>query len=283
MSEGIFQGAVAPVSSSEIHYCTRAKYYVQADGTRRLAAVQTMSRPVFRLPGFEEIKKPTDKAGYRALFERLDKAADEEEQAANVERATRRARINVFDILMCNPDLDTFCTFTYSPEKVDRFSYEECYGALRPWLSNRVQRRGLKYVIVYEYHPSSGALHFHSVMNSTALDLVRARSKSGRAMSREGMPLYNIRDWPLGWTTAQIIGKADEDHTKVSKYLFKYMGKQQVKIGGRYALHGGELARPVYEYGETAAEFMPLDNRPVYTKEVEILGGSVHYLEHTFI
>ncbi len=217
------------------------------------------------------------------ISKQLDNLIDEEEQRQNINRATRRAKTSIFDIVMCNPELDTFCTFTYAPEAVDRFDYEACYALLRPWLSNRVQRADLRYVIVYEYHPSSRALHFHALMNSSALKLERARTPSGRAMSKDGKPIYNVRDWPFGFTTAQIIGDSETDHTKVSKYVFKYMGKGQVKIGGRYALHGGKLRMPVYLYGDSVEEFMPPDIRPCHTKEVKVLNGTVDYVEHSFI
>ncbi len=211
--------------------------------------------------------------------------ADTVEKTADIMRAPRRAKVNVFDIIMCNPELDTFCTFTYAPDKVeDRFDYTACYDLLRPWLSNRVQRNGLLYVITFEEHPSSGALHFHAVMNSSALKLERARyEKTGRPVSRKGKPLYHIVDWPLGFTTAQVIGGTEDDRTAVSKYIFKYMSKTNKKIGGRYALTGGKLRHPMYTYGDSIDALIPADAVSLFTRSVKLCGGAVKYESRHYI
>lgn len=146
----------------------------------------------------------------------------------DVERATRRARKNAFDMIMCNHDLDTFATFTYSPDAVDdKASYDECYKYLNTWLSNRVQRRGLMYVCVPE-RTKRGDIHFHAIMNSSALNLEAAYSpKTGRQLTHHGNPLYNVTDWKRGFTSAELIHqRADGENEReaVSKYIFKYMG-----------------------------------------------------------
>lgn len=270
-------------TKSDLFHPVRAKYFVMPDGTYRLSCVQYLSTCKFHPDGWELRESATAKS--KRLFDEIDRLDEEdEEKHGNHERATRRARIRAFDYIMCNPDLDTFCTFTYAPQSVDRYSYDECYAVLRPWLSNRVQRAGLKYVICYEKHPTSGALHFHALMNSGALNLIRARyANTGRVMSREGKPLYNIADWAVGFTTAQIIGDGEDEHTKVSKYIYKYMGKGQEKIGGRYFLAGGDLREPVYFYGDKPKDFFPEGAQPLHTKTVRLCEGAVEYAEYSFI
>ena len=276
-------------TSVDLYHPVRAKYFIMPDGTARLSCVQYLSTCKFHPEGWELREDPNAKS--KRVFDELDRLNEDEEGSPDDEkiglpvRAIRRARLRAFDYIMCNPDLDTFCTFTYAPERVsDRYDYGACYDLLRPWLSNRVQRAGLKYVICYEKHPTSGALHFHALMNSSALKLVRARyPKSGRAISRQGKPLYNISDWPFGFTTAQIIGEAEDDHTKVSKYIYKYMGKGQCKIGGRYFLAGGDLREPVYFYGDKPEDFFPEGVQPKHTKMVRLCDGAVEYVEYSFI
>lgn len=276
----------APVfgaTQGDLYHPVRAKYFVMPDGTYKLSCVQYLSTCKFHPEGWELREDPNAKS--RRLFEAVERLDEVDQEGHGCpERATRRARIRAFDYIMCNPDLDTFATFTYAPDKADRFDYADCYGALRPWLSNRVQRQGLKYVICYEQHPTSGALHFHALMNSSALRLERARyASTGRVMSREGKPLYNIADWALGFTTAQIIGDAEDDHTKVSKYIYKYMGKGQAKIGGRYFLAGGDLREPVYFYGDKPEDFFPGGEQPRHTKTVRLCDGAVEFAEYSFI
>lgn len=275
------QGTLVKAPLSGVKHCARAKYVPMPDGSFRLVMVQCFSVPTFRSSGWEDGERGK-KSGVSVELD-----DDEIESAldgyANVERATRRAKINAFDIIMCNPTLDTFATFTYKPDdELDKSSYDECYKKLGVWLSNRVQRRGLQYVIVPERH-KSGDIHFHGILNSSALDLERAYSpKSGRPLKSGGKPVFNLNDWKMGFSTAQIIGGEGEDREKVAKYVFKYMGKQTgQKIGGRYCLIGGQnLARPRYVYGDSAEELIG-DQTARFDREVKI--GDLEYREYSFI
>jgi hypothetical protein len=38
------------------------------------------------------------------------------------------------------------------------------------------------------------------------------------------------------------------DREKVARYISKYITKTLEKVGGRYYLHGGALAQPLFEY-----------------------------------
>lgn len=244
-------------------YC-RAKYYRTPEGEEKLVQVQSLSIPSFRRPGFEEV----DSEEAERLFEEAEEeptASDdippeESEQWKNRMRALRRAKINAFDKILANPDLDTFCTFTVSPETVkDRTSWDDVYRALRVWLSNRVTRSDLKYVICPERH-KAGGIHFHGILNRSALNLIPAyHPQTGQALTHRGNPLYNIADFRLGFTSAEKIQCETIDREKVAKYIFKYMGKQgaEGRIGGRYALIGGRLQSPYYKYGDDLEEFMP--------------------------
>lgn len=257
-------------------YNARAKYIPNKDGELVLAMVQGFSFPMFNPDGVEDQKKGKNERSREENDENGDNFAD-------IERATRRAKINAFDKILCNHDLDTFATFTYSPDSVaDKSSWENCYNHLKVWLSNRVTRNGLKYVVVPERH-KSGAIHFHGIMNSSALRLVRARSaKSGRALSHNGNPLYNIDDWSYGFSSAEIIKSGAEDRTKVAKYIFKYMGKQTgQKIGGRYMLSGGDLVTPTFLYDDSVDTFTAA-TPPIYSREVD-LGDGKKYYEYSYI
>ncbi len=238
--------------------------------------VQSFSRQAFLPEGWEALDKP-------AKREERDIERSESDPLANVIRATRRAKVEAFDIILCNHDIDTFATLTYAPERVgDKCSYDECYEALRPWLSNRVQRKGLKYVIAPERH-KSGAIHFHMLANSSALRMEQAMSPyTGKPLKHDGNLLFNLPDWDYGFTSAEIIRGSENDREAVAKYIFKYMGKQAgEKIGGRYFLHGGAMVRPHYEYGNDAREFFG-GEIPTNSREVEAVPGVV-YREWSFI
>ncbi len=272
-------------SSDAIHHRARAKYIPQKDGSMKLVSVQHFTQPRFCEKGWETSDWERD-----ALPIAPEEAPEDAPQVpaepdqANIERASRRAKLNAFDTILCNHDLDTFATFTYRPDnELDKASYEGCYDILKPWLSNRVQRRGLKYVIVPERH-KSGDIHFHGIMNSAALRMEQAISpKTGKFLTRNGLPIYNLTDWKAGFSTAQIIGTGEVDREKVAKYIFKYMGKQcGSRIGGRYALIGGaNVVKPVYAYGDSIADFID-DQTHVYKREVQVTDTLV-YTEVSFV
>lgn len=274
-------------SKENITHPVRAKYYPMPDGTFRLASVQAFNAPRFREEGWEERQKRTD-VRFSAWTdeEKEDAETGRESSTFDVERATRRARKNAFDIIMCNHDLDVFATFTYSPEAVEnKASYAECYRYLNAWLSNRVQRHGLKYVCVPE-RTKAGDIHFHAIMNSTALKLRLAHSPhTGRQLTHNGNPLYNVTDWTKGFTSAEFISQreaGEDERAAVSKYIFKYMGKQAgQKIGGRYCLIGGAVVRPTYVYGDSPDEFLG-EAVAAYRNHVEVGDGLV-YDEWSFI
>lgn len=273
-------------STGSTRYCARAKYYILPDGSYKLASIQKFNSPRFTPSGWETRRTNVRDESVPVSEEEIeDLESGREAAASDVERATRRARKNAFDMIMCNSDLDVFCTFTYSPERVsDKADYDECYRYLNTFLSNRVQRNGLKYVCVPE-RTRAGDIHFHAIMNSSALKLTAARNPhNGRALKHNGKQLYNIADWSRGFTSCEFItdaGTGADAREAVSKYIFKYMGKQQgQKIGGRYCLIGGELLKPVYVYADAPEELFD-GSQCLFSIRKEI--GDVVYEEYCYI
>lgn len=252
----------------------RAKYVPDYEnGGLRLASVCEFSRPVFNP---DQLVPSGDPCDYIPDPDRdRSTALTEEEKKANVRRSTHRAQLAVFDLAICNK-FDLFSTLTFAPESCDRESYEETYRLLRTWLSNRVQRKGLKYIAVPEYHPKSKtAIHFHMLSNSDPVDLI----DSGHW--RHEKKVYNIPSWQAGFSTAQYID-GDKSVDFCSKYVSKYMTKSNgQKIGGRYYLSGGDLIRPTYIYGESIDELLPDELTPKYTREISQDWGS--FREMSFI
>lgn len=263
-------------------YNAKATYYPSADGGLRLARVQVFSSPKFSEGCFDLNDQKPKKTEKTERFL-------EEPNPENVRRAARRARREAFDLIMCNPDLDVFVTVTYAPEKVsDKTSYDECYEKLRVWLSNGVQRRGLKYLCVPEL-TKAGDIHFHALMNQSALKLTEARHpETGRLIKQHGDQVYNVENWTCGFSTAQIIKQradGEDERLAVSKYIFKYMGKNLgAKIGGRYVLSGGDLAEPITVCGDGVWSFAGAEDiaaaRDCYSTEIE---GAGKYWEYNFL
>lgn len=277
------------VSEGAIRRAVRAKYYPQADGSLRLATIQAFSTPFFLPKGWEFDSPRSDHYDIPNDIEadEIGEDGDGEPKPGNQERARRRARIATYDLVMSNPQLDTFVTLTYAPEAVsDKADYAECYQKLRPFLSNSVQRQGLCYVGVPEL-TKKGDVHFHFLTNRDSLKLERALSpRTGRPLTHNRDPIYNVTNWKHGFTTAQLVRKRSEDDDERAacvKYVLKYIGKQNEMIGGRYYLSGGELARPIYKYGDTAEEFIKGESCTYdKTAQIQTEEGSIEYRLYSF-
>lgn len=209
------------------------------------------SKPVFNWGGFEPQNTSDKKPKYWSQTETEMEAeickAESKEKTPNGQ-ARARAYKRVFDYSYCNEGVfDLFITMTCDGTKVNRYDIDKVYwDKLRHFLDNRVQRKGLKYIIVPELH-KDGAVHFHGLINSSAVQL----KDSGHQIQKRGLSykkhIYNITDWKIGFTTAVRLSG---DQENVAKYITKYITKQTSggMIGGRYYYHGGQLLQPKYHY-----------------------------------
>lgn len=200
------------------------------------AVLETLytSRPVFNWGGFEPLKIKTQLSA--------SKYGEANEQSR------RRAYRKVFDYAACNDDVfDLFVTLTLDKQMVDRYDIQKVYPKLKAFLDHRVQRKGLAYLLVPELH-KDGAIHFHGLINSSAVQLKDSGKKYWkRNAPTRGQRIYNVTDWKLGFTTAV---KLKGDYENVCRYITKYVLKQSDggMIGGRYYYHGGQLKEPRYKY-----------------------------------
>ena len=252
-----------------IRYSTRLKYYGDD-----LAEIMMCNRAVFNPNGKSKCSSQRGKKKKNNCSnERLDteteavETEDDNKEASNdsLERSKRRARKNVFDYAMCNPDLNLFITFTLDQKKIDRFDYKNIVKKLNIWLDNRVRRKNLKYVLVAEHH-KNGAIHFHGLINESAVTL-----KDSGHVDKKGRQIFNVVDWGLGFSTAvRVYGQRGS----VCKYIVKYISKSTEKVGGRWYYSGGTLESPRYEYmGSTTIEdWQGLEGYESYTKRVEEIG-----------
>ena len=230
-----------PVDIISSHYNARMKLYPDGEGGLRPVELLALSKSSFNPDGWEPVRGESGFSGLAEPVTLPDEAAEAAEQRpADDRRSKRRSRAAVWDIINCNADLDAFVTLTLSPRSVDRYDYRQIVALLRGWLSNRVQRQALKYVLVPEHH-KDGAVHFHGLMNSGALAL----TPTGLYNDEWNRPVYRLGDYPHGRTQAVLIG---DDRERSARYCCKYISKSDERCGGRRYLHGGALALPEYRY-----------------------------------
>ena len=171
-----------------------------------------------------------------------------EQKEENVKRSRRRAIESVYEYIRNNTDLDCFVTLTLAQERQD---VDKLAAHLKEYLGKAVQRSGLKYVAVYEYHHDGKALHVHLLCNKSALQLRRAINYStGKKLSHQDKhghwhAIYNVSNWRYGYSTAI---KCYGNRIAIAKYVTKYVTKSEKKIRGRWYMHSHNIARPAHQY-----------------------------------
>ena len=152
------------------------------------------------------------------------------------EVSIKRTKKKVYDYAKSN-EWEWFVTFTFSPDKVNRYDYDECTKYLSKWF-NTLKRSSpaLSYLVVPEQH-KYGAYHFHGLFSGMnehqivwtgkyVIKRVRGlRSKFVRTKEK----IYKIGSYKLGWMTATRVREME----KVTSYITKYITKDMLN-----GLHG---------------------------------------------
>lgn len=273
--------------TSKILYNSMSKTYL--DGSKQIIIATS---PVFREPGWEEVEqKSSCKLHKKNIGQELEKIGPgignkkieevteivelsvwqleqmDERDKQNLERSMRRARVKVRDYCLSTP-MAWFCTLTLDPKKVDRYDVDAMTKRLNMWLNHMVTRKGLAYVMVPELH-KNGAIHYHALMTDAlevrdSATVIPPRGDRPRRpanfqqreawLQEGGQIVYNMEDWPYGFTTAIKLYTVDGSYEKAVNYVAKYITKghdamrSSGKVGGRWYYHGGKLGKPVREF-----------------------------------
>lgn len=245
------------------------------DETRRNAKVRILPngqvkvtafrRGVYREKGFEKIdfysfyeeqlnSRPVGTFEAEELRKKAENQIKERCEVFTRVDSLKRAKDKIFEISIANK-WDYMITLTLDKEKIDRYSPSEVKKYVCKWLYNRVQRHDLKYLIVPELH-SDGAIHFHGLCSGDLCFDFSGNYKipgSKKPVKESTLrkygynpddekikKVYNIRDFPYGFTTALSL---DDNIMAVSLYMTKYITKDLKKIFGNFYMAGGKIER----------------------------------------
>ena len=204
--------------------------------------------------------------GYEALeFHSLEQAELELQSPPKKERETespareradsfKRSKNAIFEIASAN-EWNYMVTFTVDKEKCNRYDREAVKKAFSGWLYDMAKRKGLKALIIPEFHKDK-AIHFHGLINN-ALDMqhsgtykIEGEKKPVKesTLRRRGLTpqaesvkdVFNVKGYKLGFSTAVPL---DGNVTKVSYYMTKYCTKDLEKIFGSYYFCVGKVKR----------------------------------------
>lgn len=241
-----------------VHENYFGKVYEYPDGKYDIIAC---NRPVFR-PASPKMDAKASIFGDVAVPAEPDPPQAGKEKAppkaSNIARAQSRARASVRRLALAN-QFTWFVTLTVDPQKIDSYDAEAVTRRLNQWLTNKVRRNGLAYILVPERH-QSGRIHYHGFFND-ALEVVdsgtismpgekrprRPKSKAQWAemLAAGGHVVYNLPAWTYGFTTAIALYG---EYSAAVGYVTKYIGKESEKIAGRWFYSGGELQKPVEKF-----------------------------------
>lgn len=111
-----------------------------------------------------------------------------------------------------------FCTFTFSPDIVDRYSYSDCFKLMQKFLQKlRDTVPSLDFCVVPELH-KDGAVHFHGLFSKELPVHHAGYFRNKKTGVREHV--YHIDNWP-SFNSATIV----KDSAKVVSYIIKYITK----------------------------------------------------------
>lgn len=151
-----------------------------------------------------------------------------------------RTKKTVYDIARANR-WEWFLTFTFAPDKVDRYNFDDCSRKMSFWLNNmRKKCPDMVYLVVPEQH-KDGAFHFHGLFsNCWRLDF----SFSGK-YDKSNRPIFNVGMYNFGFTTATRI----TDTRCAASYLCKYLTKDlcAVSVNRKRYWVSRNAARPEIE------------------------------------
>ena len=140
-----------------------------------------------------------------------------------------RAKKMVYDLARCN-EWEYFITFTFNPDKINSFDYDETSKAMSKWIKNNKYRHApdMRYVIVPELH-KSGRYHFHGMFsNMGSIKFVDSGKKD-----KSDRVIFNVGNYKLGFTTATQISSSNATALYIGKYITKELSAE-IKYKKRY-------------------------------------------------
>lgn len=208
------------------------------------------SKPLTDKPKSIPIVKSIEPAIPMTFEEIMERIAENERLKAeySLRSSVSRTR-NKIEQLSRSGNFQYFVTLTYSPEKIDRYDYDECIKKFTTWLQN-IKRKApnVQALFIPEFHTKNAkidengnsiyAVHFHGLMGQIG-DLKLEFYKM-----RNGIEVYKLLDWGFGISDVTEI----QDKMAVTKYIRKYITKQSISIArthkGRHRYFKTGLIKP---------------------------------------
>lgn len=204
-----------------------------------------------------------------------ERTPEQEKHSNSVSASQSKNRI--YNIARSN-EWEWFITITFDRHKVNADNYKEVTSKLRTFLEHLQERKcpDLKYLIVPELHADGEHFHFHGLLANCG-----KMKFEFSGIYDNGKPIYNMKDWKFGFTTATRV----EDSQRASSYICKYITKEcsaHLKGKHRYYCSRNCNRSEAEYYMMDEAEFLKIyGDRITYvkTQEVTPAGQIITYYE----
>lgn len=202
-------------------------------------------------------------------FEQLEfaDAIIEDREQLKMHQSFKRTKNNIYNYTRCGV-WEWFCTFTFAPDRVDRFDYKELSKKIRVWCNNiKRSNPDLKYLIIPEQH-KNGAWHFHGLLaDCPNLHFVDSGHKKNDDV------IYNLQEWHYGFFTATKVRDAIRCAHYISKYITKEL-TQELDGKQRYFVSQG-----LKNWTETRLEIPFHDWEQITRYVCDSLGKDIKHLK----
>lgn len=217
-------------------------------------------------------------------LEKMDLAAAAARRAASISASMSRSRAAIYNLGQ-NNEFAYFVTLTFyepgskfTPEDYtgDPRDYDSCCSMLLKF-TRRLRNTcpGIKYLFLFELHPSGHGYHVHGLLSdhpSLSPFISPAYTPDGRPVINKGRPVFNFSLWNFGSITD--IVRIDNQSRTVS-YMCKYITKDLVEAvpkGRKRYWASRTCSFPIIEYGIMDPELVPtVLNSAEFEKEVKSL------------
>lgn len=158
----------------------------------------------------------------------------------------KTVKTNIIDLAFNFDKWEYFITLTFDFRREGEYSHDLVIEKLKKWINNQKhQNKNMTYLLVPEFH-KSGRLHFHGLIaNVPKWKFSEARTPKGRLIKVNGVQIYNLDNYKLGFTTISKI----QSQEKVSNYISKYATKELITLKNkRRYWYSRNLEKPKLEY-----------------------------------
>lgn len=172
----------------------------------------------------------------------------EEELEEKTKKYLKKVKSNIIDLAFNYNKWEYFITLTFDFRGVGEYSHEKAIELLTKWINNQKhQNKQMTYLLVPEFHKKSGHIHFHGLIaNVPKWTFSEARNpKTNRLIKKNGLQIYNLDNYKLGFTTISLI----QSQEKVSNYISKYATKELITLKNKKRYwYSRNLEKPKIEY-----------------------------------